>query len=611
MAGSKAFLMGLEHIYAAARESEDGERCAVAPAPELREQIKIAVAEAQAVQGLPSNLSVSAAEPNVYGLNDGAIFPPDSFPFGTSPSVIRSAAAERAPLRGTLRVIVVLVDFSDKAMTQTQSHFRDLFFSIGVIPTKSVREYYSEVTNGAIDIQGDVVGPLRLPQTLAAYAHGASGMGPALPNAQTMARDALLAADPAVNFDPYDNDGNGFVDAFIVIHAGPGGEVTGQSGDIWSHKWVLDGGARAVDHTKVYGYLTVPEDCKVGVCAHELGHLLFGFIDLYDTDGSSEGIGNWCLMAAGSWGGGGNTPCHPCAWCKANQGWVSVTNPTANAVLSIGDVKNTHTVYRLWKDGAGGSEYFLAENRQQTGFDASLPGGGLLIWHIDEGQSNNTNENHYRIALVQADNRRDLEQNHNRGDAGDCYPGSSNNKTFNASSSPNSKSYAGATTCVAVTSISAPGATMTADVQVKCQVVVANKAVKDIADHPKRIKDKEVKEKEVVEGKQFKDIKDVRKRVIERPKLVERPGDPGNLGNNPGNQHIGALEARITALEALVGQSGLAEASAPSVPMIGADLRPDLSLSATAEEEDVGHLQHQMQLGSAHAKRVYDTRSGG
>ena len=64
------------------------------------------------------------------------------------------------------------------------------------------------------------------------------------------------------------------LNAFVVIYAGPGGEVTGNSGDIWSHKWVLDGGALSVDSTGIFAYLTVPEDCKIGVCAHELGHLL-------------------------------------------------------------------------------------------------------------------------------------------------------------------------------------------------------------------------------------------------------------------------------------------------------------------------------------------------
>ena len=210
--------------------------------------------------------------------------PPEEFAAGTAPSIIRSAAARATgPLRGTVRVIVVLVDFSDRPMMQTQQHFQDLFFSQGK-PKKSVREYYSDVTHGLIDLQGDVVGPLRLPKTLKTYANRASGMGTAVPNAQTMAFDAVTAADPMVDFTPYDNDGNGFVDAFIVIHAGPGAEVTGSQDDIWSHKWVLPGGARAVDQTKIYAYLTVPEDCKIGVCAHELGHLLFGFPDLYDTD---------------------------------------------------------------------------------------------------------------------------------------------------------------------------------------------------------------------------------------------------------------------------------------------------------------------------------------
>ena len=91
-----------------------------------------------------------------------------------------------------------------------------------------------------------------------------------------MANDAAVTADPHVNFGPYDNDGNGFVDAFIVVHAGSGGEQTGNSGDIWSHKWTLPSVYNA-DGKKIFAYLTIPEDSRIGVCAHELGHLLFGF----------------------------------------------------------------------------------------------------------------------------------------------------------------------------------------------------------------------------------------------------------------------------------------------------------------------------------------------
>jgi immune inhibitor A len=73
-------------------------------------------------------------------------------------------------------------------------------------------------------------------------------------------------------------------------------------------------------------YLTVPEDAKLGVIAHELGHLLFGWPDLYDSGPKggrvTEGLGDWCLMASGSWNNNGRTPGYPSAWCRHVQGLV-------------------------------------------------------------------------------------------------------------------------------------------------------------------------------------------------------------------------------------------------------------------------------------------------
>jgi immune inhibitor A len=623
---SLSLLAEVQHIYAQAARSEDGQRCAVAPAPELKDRLNAALASLVDAGGMAGGLRARIGEPRHLGFNDGVLIPPEDFPVGTSPSVIRSAGPDRSPLRGTVRVIVVLVDFTDLNMAQTQQHFRDLFFSTAVLPHGSVREYYREVTNGLIDIQGDVVGPFRLPQTLSAYAHGASGIGAATPNAQTMARDALLAADPSVNFAPYDNDGNGFVDAFIVIHAGPGAEVSGSSGDIWSHKWTLDGGARTVDSTKVFGYLTVPEDCKIGVCAHELGHLLFGFPDLYDTDNSSEGIGNWCLMAAGSWGGGGDVPVHPSAWCKANQGWAAVDNRTTNATVSIGDVKATHTIYRLWKDGAPGQEYYLVENRQQTGYDASLPGGGLLIWHIDETEATNSDEAHYKVALMQADGRRDLEHNANRGDAGDAFPGTSGNTAFTNSSNPNSKSYANASTCCAVTGISAPGPVMTATLQVRCLKLKEKESVVDKqrpfeklriekSQIPDKFPEKPIIDKRVGFDKGFDN-------KLGEGKLGEQRS-PGGFGGGAGpprrgrrpSRTVAAYEellARVERLEAMMQQEGDPSGmESEQSPFIGQDLRPDLSQGALAEEDDQAQLRHEMMSGSAGAKRLYDSKPGG
>lgn len=586
------------------------ERCLVAPSPELQDRIRERMQAVQTSGDVPPGARVLFVPQNRPGFNDGLIVPGDLLPLGTTERVARSTAADRAPLRGTVRVVIVLVDFSDQAMALPASHFRDLFFSTGVIPTGSVREYFTEVSHGLIDLTGEVVGPYRLSRTMAQYANGESGTGDVEPNARTMAREAAERANPDVNFAPFDNDGNGFVDAFIVIHAGPGAEETGNAGHIWSHKWVLSGGAFNADGTRIFGYLTVPEDSRIGVCAHELGHLLFGWPDLYDTDSSSEGLGNWCLMGGGSWNGNGTIPAHPSAWCKANQGWVSIETHTANGNVSIPDVKSSHTVHRLWKDGGPGNEYFLVENRQRTLYDRHLPGGGLLIYHIDEAVSTNANENHPKVKLMEADGLRHLHNGANRGDAGDPYPGSSNNVTFNSSSNPNSKSYGNADTCVSVTNISAPAATMTARFAVKCVTKVKELKEKDIKDIRKDIiKDKDIEEfkdtKEVKERKEFKekDIKEL-KEFKENKEIREKPGE-GDFGRSGqgavggGGQPAPDLESRIDALEQAVGALQ---------PFISGAQRPDLSRGAVQAEDDFSEIAAQMREGNAAAKRAFDTK---
>jgi immune inhibitor A len=442
--------------------------CAVSASPELRDRVRAAAAVARRAAGLPeAGLGSLLREPRRLGFNDGTIRPPSSFPPGTSRRTIRNAAADRSPLRGAVRVVVVLIDFPDRSFGEQPARFQDLFFSTGVVSTGSVTEYYRDVTGGLVEITGEVVGPLTMPQPLSWYANGNFGIGnpSGEPRANIMAQDAVKAADPVVNLKPYDNDGDGYVDAFVIVHAGRGGEETGDSSDIWSHKWVLPEEYDA-DGTKVYGYLTIPEDAKLGVSAHELGHLLFGFPDLYDTDYTSEGIGDWCLMAGGSWNGGGDTPAHPSAWCKVQQGWVQVENVTADGTVDLPDVKRSRTVHRMWTSGQPGSEYFLLENRQQDGYDAAIPGSGLLVWHVDEAQEGNTDENHYLVGLLQADGLRELELDTSRGDGGDPYPGWQDNTQLTGSTNPSSQSHAGQDTGVVVADISASGDPMQATLSV-------------------------------------------------------------------------------------------------------------------------------------------------
>jgi hypothetical protein len=145
---------------------------------------------------------------------------------------------------------------------------------------------------------------------------------------------------------------------------------------------------------------------------------------------------------------------------------VDVVQVSSDMALELPDVKTSKKVHRLWTDGTVGQEYFLLENRQQAGYDADLPGAGLLIWHVDESKESNEDENHYLVALVQSDGSRDLENNVNRGDGGDPYPGWMSNQDFTATSTPASTGYSGQDSLVSVTGITDADGTITATASV-------------------------------------------------------------------------------------------------------------------------------------------------
>ncbi|MDQ6478414.1 M6 family metalloprotease domain-containing protein [Dyadobacter sp. LHD-138] len=386
-------------------------------------------------------------------------------------------AREQAPVLGNKRAIVLLVDFSDKAAAQTQAHFNNLLFSVGTYATGSMRDFYREASYGQLDVTGAVAGQggptagwFRAPQTKAYYTNNDFGFGAYPRNAQKLVEDAIDLANPFVNFSQYDNDGDGFVEALVIICAGVGGEQSGNKNDIWSHKWGIS--PKNVDGVKIDRYFMAPENGKVGVMAHELGHLLCGLPDLYDTDYTSQGTGRWDLMAAGSWGNGGDKPAHPTAWCKVITGWVTPTVIFgAEQEVTIRPYKSNRDIIKLPVGSINSKEYFLLSNRRKEGFDVSLPGEGLLIEHIDENQSGNTDENHYLVDVEQADGLRQLNLNPqtnssaNSGDATDAFPTAANN-SFTVSSTPNSKAYNGTDSKISITNITRSGNNITAKINV-------------------------------------------------------------------------------------------------------------------------------------------------
>jgi M6 family metalloprotease-like protein len=380
-------------------------------------------------------------------------------------------------------IIAILVDFSDKTAGTSASYFDSLLYGNS---TGKLRNFVHEITYGnltlvTVDMPG-ILGWRRAPQTYAYYVNGVKGFGTYPQNAQRLTEDAVNLVNSVVDFSNYDNDNDGYVDALFVIHAGPGYEYTGNVNDIHSHAWVTSY-QMSVDGVYVYGYSMEPEywisagDMTCGVYAHEMGHAAFGLPDLYDYGYDSQGLGSWSLMAGGSWNGTrGNSPAHPDAWCRIEMGAATATTLTDNLLgATIPSVESTPTIYRLWTNGASGTEFFLVENRRQTGYDAALPSQGLLIYHIDETQTgnnyqwyppNHTTSGNYLVALEQADGLYELEHDTDGGDSGDPYPGSTSRRVFDSTSTPGSLDYDSAKTQVAVRNISNSAATMTADLYV-------------------------------------------------------------------------------------------------------------------------------------------------
>src|SRR5438552_10575077 len=407
------------------------------------------------------------------GFSDGILFPYELSAGGPgSPRVIPKAAvasvASRRPKKWKVHAIALLVDFSDNKGIRRAKYFEKLLFDKA--NPNSMTNFYRQLSYGALDLTGEVIGYMRAPQPYGYYTASESGTGTNYPNnTPGLLHDALTIFCRSDNLARFDSDDDGFVDAIFLIHAGRGAEAepnpAKRKNMIWSHKWTLP---QPFVHqgVKVFAYSTEPEDGRVGVFSHEFGHLL-GLPDLYDTTFRSHGIGDWCLMAGGSWGGEGNRPARMSCWCLSRLGWIKPRVVTEKKLLQLDTLEvNKTECYRLWTKGATGPEYFLLENRQAKALDAALPGSGLAVWHIDERQSNNDNPLAYLVALLQADGNKDLELLKNSGDGGDLFPGDKCVATLDDNTTPSTRANMGSPSRVVLTNIAMSAGIVTLQAEV-------------------------------------------------------------------------------------------------------------------------------------------------
>ena len=424
-------------------------------------------------------------------------------------AMMSPASSEGAPITSALalampppqKLLTIVVAFNNIQPTSTASYWNNLFFGTS---GKTVNSYYKAVSKNrfyflpAEETQGtanDGIVYVTLNQS-----HPNSPGGNWNTATRQVARDAVTAAAPFINFASFDTNGDGIVSVdelnLVIILAGYEASWSGSSQPmVWAHSWTLGStmyfnnvalrsDRRFAMQGERHGTSSNYNFAPIGTFCHELGHNI-GLWDLYDTTNASYGVGVHCVMGYGSWGRAstdttaGQTPTYMCAFNRYYLGFTAPkeVNSGSHTLLAASQATLSHEeVLRV--NTSVPSEYFLIENRQLTGFDQGLQyafgntvtSGGIAIWHIDEAKyvsGANDNKNHKAVDLEEANmgllGYSDLDTKMNQGRRQHYYY-SGNVTSFTPTTTPSSATYNGATTHMIISTTSAPGANMTVHV---------------------------------------------------------------------------------------------------------------------------------------------------
>ena len=435
---------------------------------------------------------------------------------GRSYSPINNKAVwEPRHISGERKVLAIRVGFSNQSLTIAESNTKSAFFA----DTNSVKRYYADQSRGALQIASALGGTTVLTVNLSAgdanggnHPDGFIDSGNIISEHQNevaFLKSVLAkAADAGVNFASFDtnNDGNITPDELCVYLIVAGYEESGSAStpSVWAHAWgswtgwgiehevTIAGKVLtkwAMNGEMLDGNVAMP----FGVICHELGHQFCKLPDLYDTAGYNQGLGHFSLMAGGSWGRlpgavAGSTPVNLDAWSRQFLGWETPQTPTSGQVSLGTPFNGNRAAVRLASASHRSTEYYLAEVRALSGWDAGLgglygfngvswSGAGILILHVDEtvgSGSLDVGNDFNRYVSGQHQGCMAVEANGvhmartdglaTRGSPGTLwYSGNPNyigNGTFTGTSSPNSNFYDGTSSGIAVTNISAGGQVM-------------------------------------------------------------------------------------------------------------------------------------------------------
>lgn len=383
---------------------------------------------------------------------------------------MRGLGGDHITYKGVKKGLVVLVDFKNKKFADGH----DLEYYKNVINGKdfsdeeegyvgSVRDYFLAQSNGQFELDFDVVGPVTMSNNYGYY--GGDGAYQKDEKVYEMIKEACDGIQDQVNLKDYDWDGDGEADQVFFLYAGLGQASGGSHSTIWPHESELrywPCGVLSYSTGKINTYACANElqpetqgssryiSAGIGTICHEFSHCL-GFADMYDTTGGGGyGMSVFDVMDQGSYNGNGFVPCNYTAFERIYAGWVEpielIDPATVKDMKSVSDYGRPFIMYNYKNT----NEYFLLENRQNTGWDKGLYGSnGLLIVHVNYVPSrwannivNSSAEKIQCCTVVNADGSRDNTQYSLQGD---LYPyevkGVTMNDEFTDESEPAAKLY--------------------------------------------------------------------------------------------------------------------------------------------------------------------------
>lgn len=383
---------------------------------------------------------------------------------------MRGLGGDHITYKGVKKGLVVLVDFKNKKFADGH----DLEYYKNVINGKdfsdeeegyvgSVRDYFLAQSNGQFELDFDVVGPVTMSKNSGYY--GGDGAYQKDEKVYEMIKEACDGIQDKVNLKDYDWDGDGEADQVFFLYAGLGQASGGSAGTIWPHESELrywPCGVLSYSTGKINTYACANElqpetqgssryiSAGIGTICHEFSHCL-GFADMYDTTGGGGyGMSVFDVMDQGSYNGNGFVPCNYTAFERIYAGWVEpielIDPATVKDMKSVSDYGRPFIMYNYKNT----NEYFLLENRQNTGWDEGLYGSnGLLIVHVNYVPSrwanNSVNSSAEKIQCCTVVNADGSRENTQYSLQGDLYPyevkGVTMNDEFTDESEPAAKLY--------------------------------------------------------------------------------------------------------------------------------------------------------------------------